>query len=344
MLNNNENTQKATIKDVAKAAGVSIATVSRVINKNYYVSPEINLKVQNAIVQTGYVPDSIARTMKSNNTNLIGFIVSNISNPHMMTIARAIEKVIRESNYNLLVCSTENDPTMELKYLNAFISRRISGLILHSTGGNEEYIAQKISSTLPTVLMFRHNECKEFVGDTVDTDGRRGSYKLAKHLIECGHRRIGLLGGNLEVSTGRDRFQGYQDAMREFGLEINPELHYFGDFSELSGIQGACRLFTTPNPPTALLCLANMAAVGAMKYFREKGIQVPDDVSVVSYGDIENVELMWVNPTRIPQIPSVLGQKAGELVLDRIQHPNRPNREATFDTDLIIGNSVKNYL
>jgi DNA-binding LacI/PurR family transcriptional regulator len=332
--------RRATIKDVAKTADVSIATVSRVVNGNYYVSPEIQQRVRDAIAATGYLPDAIARTMKSNKTHLIGFIVSDIANPHLMTIARSIENVIRDSDYHLLVCSTENDHRLERKYLDAFLSRRISGIILHSTGMIDQYVAQSVSTAIPMMLVYRKNEDQRFVGDVLDTNGYSGACKLAQHLLAKGHRKIGLIGGYIQFSTGRDRYRGYCDALREAGIPLDEQYLYFGDFTEHSGFDGASKLLALSEPPTALLCMNNVVAVGALKFLREKNIRVPEDISLANYGDIENVELMRVQPTRIPQIPAILGRKAGELIMDRIQQPSRPNREIIMDSDIIFGNSV----
>jgi LacI family transcriptional regulator len=331
--------KKATIKEVAKEAGVSIATVSRVINKNYYVSPEIEEKVRSAVATTGYYPDSIARTMKSNTTHMIGFIVSDISNPHLMSIARAIEDVVRESTYNLLVCSTETDEKLERRYIEAFISRRISGIILHSTGTIDEFTA-RVSHDIPMTLVYRHNEDRTFVGDTVDTNGTRGTYDLTKHLLHIGHKRIGVINGYSQFSTSRNRWKGFCLAVQEAGLLPDEKLVYYGDFTEAAGYKGAEHLLSLQKPPSAILCMNNVVAFGALKYLRIAGIRIPEDVSLVNYGEIDNVELMSVQPTRVPQNPWSLGKKAGELIIDRIKNPSRPNREVIFDAEIIYGNSV----
>jgi len=332
--------QRATIKEVAKIAGVSVATVSRVINKNYYVSPEITDRVNKAILECGYVPNSIARSLKNNTTYLIGFIVSDISNSHLMSIARAIENVIRESNYNLLVCSTENDPVLEKKYIEAFLSRRISGIILHSTGLLDEYVAE-VSKRIPITLVYRKVKSSSFIGDWVDTNGKRGAFLLTQHLIQQGHKRIGVINGKMQFSTAQDRYQGYRDALKASGIPIQEELQYFGDFTESSGYQGAEYLLSLQEPPSAILCMNNVIAYGTLKYLFSHGVRVPEDVSVINYGEIEYADTMKVNLTRIPQDPWVLGQKAGELILERINNPSLPNREIIFDAEIVLGNSVR---
>lgn len=337
--NNSNSNKRATIKEVARTAGVSIATVSRVLNKNYYVSPAIEQKVQDAILTTGYVPDSIARTMKKNTTYLVGFIVSDISNPHLMSIARAIEDIIREHNYNLLVCSTENDPKLEKKYIETFISRRISGIILHSTGTLDNYVAH-VSHTIPMVLVYRHNEDKSFIGDTLDTNGRKGAYDLTKYLIKKGHTKIGIINGYLQFSTSWDRLKGYSEALQEAGVPYEEKYIYYGDFTEQEGYKGAKYLLSLDPSPTALIGMNNAVTLGALKYLTEAKIRIPEEISLVNYGEINNAELMSVQPTRIPQNPWSLGKKAGELIIERIKNPSLPNREVIFDAELIEGNST----
>ncbi|MFQ3621506.1 MAG: LacI family DNA-binding transcriptional regulator [Spirochaetales bacterium] len=332
--------KRITIKDVAQKAGVSVATVSRVINKNYYVSPEVAVRVNKAIEECGYLPDSIARSLKNNTTYLIGFIVSDISNPHLMSIARAIENVIRESNYNLLVCSTENDPLLEKKYIDAFLSRRISGIILHSTGLLDDYVSE-VSQKIPITLVYRRVKNPLFKGDFVDTNGKRAVFLLTQHLIKEGHTRIGAINGSLQFSTAEDRDQGYRNALKAFGIPIEEELIYYGDFTDASGYQGAATLMSLKKPPSAIVCMNNVVACGALKYLFQEKIRVPEDVSVVNYGEIENVETMKVILTRVPQDPRSLGNKAGELILSRINNPILLNREVIFDSELILGNSTR---
>ncbi|ORC37788.1 hypothetical protein B4O97_01945 [Marispirochaeta aestuarii] len=331
--------KRATIKDVARAAGVSIATVSRVINGNYYVSPRIEEKVQQAIAESGYVPNSVARSLKSNTTYLIGFIVSDISNFMLMSIARSIENVIRDNGYNLLVCSTENDEELERKYIDALVSRNISGIVLHSTGKLEEYITQ-VSQHVPIALVYRHVEHSGFIGDTIDTDARQASYDMTRHLIDSGHKRIGMLNGYMQFSTSRDRWRGFCSAMEEAGLPVNDKYIANGDFTEADGYTGTLRMMSQDPPPTALIGMNTAVTVGAMKYLQEAGISIPEDISVVCYGEVENSELMKISPTRVPQFPSDLGSKVGELILDRIKNPGRSNREVIFGAKIIPGNSV----
>jgi DNA-binding LacI/PurR family transcriptional regulator len=190
-------------------------------------------------------------------------------------------------------------------------------------------------------LLFRHNEHPAFTGDVVDSDGAAGVYKLAEHLIAHGHSRIGLVAGPLHTSTGRDRYHGFLQALSDHEIVTDPELLYFGDFSSASGFEGTKQLLSMHAPPTALLCLSNTIAIGSMQFLRHANIQVPRDVSFVTFGEIEHVDLMWLNPTRIPQNPTLIGKKVGQLILDRIEHPDKANHEIIFASEIIEGDSVR---
>ncbi len=331
--------KKATIKDVAKEAQVSIATVSRVINENYYVSPDIEERVRLAIEKTGYIPDSIARSMKSNTTYLIGLLVSDISNQHFTAMARAIEDGIRGRKYNLIVCSTENDEQLEKAYIQALISKKIAGIILNTTGKNDEFIA-KISRSTPISLVYRRIRDNRFLGDLVTTNNARGTYDLTRYVLDAGHKRIGIITGFPGLSTSQERFEGCARALAEAGLAVAPEYVIPGDFTQQAGYKAAELLMGLPAPPTAIVAFNNAMTLGAMKHLRKRGLRVPEDVSMVCYGDIDDIDLMYVQPTYVTQNPRVIGAKAAELMLSRIADGAIGNREVIFESTLCPGNSV----
>jgi len=309
------------------------------MNGNYYVSPDIELRVRAAIENTGYYPDSIARSMKSNTTFLIGLLVSDISNQHFMAMARAIEDGIRDKRYNLIVCSTENDAQLEKAYIEALISKKIAGIILNTTGKNDDFIA-KISRSTPVALVYRRVRDNHFVGDFITTNNRKGTYELTKHIIEKGHRRIGIINGIPGLSTSEERYEGCARAMDEAGMPIDGRYVHAGNFTKQSGCEGAERLMGLEEPPTAIIALNNAMTLGALQYLKTHGHQVPEAVSIACYGDIDDIELMYVQPTLMTQNPRVTGTKAAELILDRIGNSSGANREVIFESQLRPGNSV----
>lgn len=334
--------KKITIKDVARTANVSIATVSRVLNKNYYVSPEVEEKVRSAVTSTGYYPDSIARSLKNNRSLLMGFVVSDIANRYFVNMAKAIMEVIRARDFNLIVCSTQMDRIKEQDYLNALVSLKISGIIVNATGENDDLIA-RISRHTPVTLIHRRTHNPTFLGDFVDSDNARGSYELARHILSLGHRKIGIILGYPTISTAQERLSGIRRAYEEAGFELNEEDIYVGDFTEDCGYLGAEALMSRPEKPSAVLAMNNAVILGALKYFRTHSIRVPEDISVGSFGNIEYLELMYVRPTLVTQNPWSIGTKAAELILERLNHKNLANREIIFHSELQMGDSMRTF-
>jgi len=331
-----------TIKDVAKHAEVSIATVSRVINKNYYVSPETSEKVLQAIDKLNYYPNSVARSLKNNSTQTIGFLVSDISNNYFISVAKAVEDIISKENYNIIVCSTKDKKDEELVYLKLLMSKQVDGLIINTSGKNDEFITS-LSKQMPITLLNRQINREDFKGDFIDSDNIQGTYILTSHLLSLGHRKIAVINGNLTVSTGVDRFMGFQKAMLEAGIEVNNDYsyRYDGDFTMESGFTGALKLMEPKDRPTAILGMNNVMTVGALKYLRLNGFLVPNEISVACYGNIDNIELMYIQPSIVTMNPVTIGQKIGEFMLERIKNNKLANRQFNYSPQLIPGNAVK---
>ncbi len=331
--------EKVTIKDVAKHAGVSVATVSRVVNNNYYVSPEVARTVVQAISELKYVPNLVARSLKKDATFSLGVLVSDITNNYFIEMAKAVEDIVSKQGYSLIVCSTENSRKRELAYLELLISRKIDGLILNTTGENDEYVVG-LSRKIPVVAINRKIKDTGFRGDLVDSNSIQGAYELTTHLLDLGHRKIFVLNGSLSVSTGRERFAGFQKAMREVGIKVtdNYPYRYDGNFTLEAGYQGAAAWARLADRPTAMIVMNNMMTVGALKYIQTHGIRVPEEMSIVSYERIENIELFSVQPTIAASDPSLMGGKVAELMLERIQSSGLNNREIVFQPKLLIGN------
>lgn len=332
----------STIKDVAKYAGVSIATVSRVINKNYYVSPSIEEKVSNAIKELGYYPNSVARSLKNDSTHTIGFVVSDISNNHYIKIAKALEEVIEHEKYNIIVCSTENKKDREKAYIELLMSKKVDGLIINTTGKNDDFISH-ISNNVKIVLINRKIKGTNFKGDFIDSNNFEGGYSLVSHISSLGHRKIAVINGDLELSTGWERFEGFKRAMQETGLDVQNDYkyRYDGDFSIESGYQGAAKIMNLSDKPTAVVVMNNSMAIGALRYFKSYQINVPQDISIVSYGNIDNIDLLYVQPSIVTLNAWVIGNKAGEMILDRIKDKSISNREVIYTPQLVIGNGVQ---
>ena len=213
--------KNVTIKDVAQKAGVSIATVSRVINENPAVAPEIVQKVLSSIKEMGYIPNQIARSLKMSASRSIGFIIADIRTDYFAQISSSIDAVLRQSGYSLIVCSAVNDYRNEYDYIRLLMEKQVDGIIINTTGHNDEFIS-KISANIPFVFLHRKLNSPTFCGDWIDTDIYSSAYELTKKMIENGHREIGIVSGPLFLSTGQMRYNGYARAMAEINREVKP--------------------------------------------------------------------------------------------------------------------------
>lgn len=334
----------STIKDVARLAQVSIATVSRVINDNYAVSDELKERVQSAIDELNYVPNSIARSLKVDHTLTIGLIVSDISNSFFTVLARSAEDIITKKRYNLIVCSTDDDQEKEANYINLLLEKKVDGIILNTTGKNDALVAS-ISRTIPIALCSRKVNHPDFIGDFVETDNNKGAAMLTRHLLDLGHTRIAVINGQNGVSSSLERYQGFVSAMNNAGIKLpedNP-YHVHANFNKpQSGGEAMKTLFSLPSPPTAVITMNNELAMGAIRYCVKNGINVPEDISICSFGEISNSDLMTIQPSYIIMDPASMGTTLAEMVIDRIASTTKiPNREVRFTTSLVEGSGIK---
>lgn len=331
-----------TIKDVARQAGVSVATVSRVINNSDYVSDMLRTKVKSTITAMGYYPNHVAISLKKDVSHSIGFLVSDISNAYFIAVARVLEREVLNLRYNIIMCSTEDDEEREKSLIRMLMSKQIDAFVINASGKNDELIA-KLSRDVPIVLLHRRIAHEAFRGDLIRSNDFDGGYSLTSHLLSLGHRRIGVVNGNMSVSTGIDRFRGFMKAMEEAGItadEYSPYV-YQGDFSTKAGYYGAMSLIGINPPPTAITAMNNEMTVGVLKYLREQRIGVPDDMSVAGFGSIANSDLLYVQPTTVMLNPETIGQKIAELLISRINGmQTTPNREINYISELIHGDTV----
>lgn len=333
---------KNSIYEVAARAKVSTATVSRVLNGKYSVSDKTKEKVQEAIRELNYYPNTLARSLKNYKTNTIGFVVSSISNSFFQTMVKSIEDECSKDGYNVIVCSTEHEKDRELSYLKMLVSKKVDGIVLNTTGMNNEYITE-ISKSIPIVLIERKIGEKEFVGDYVTNDNVIALYSLTSHLLSLGHRKIGIVNGNMILNNARERFEGFKRAMKEHDIEVGDGYPYRFDtnFTIESGFQAAKYFMSMDEKPTAIITSNNMTGVGTLKYLHTYGIQVPRQISVAVYGEIENSDIFFVQPTVVALNPQTIGTRVFELLLERIKGHNRiGNREILYMPQLIIGGST----
>jgi len=319
----------STISDVAKRAGVSAMTVSRVVNGTGHTSAQTRARVESAIDELGYVPNALARQLRSKRTKTIALLVSDISNPYFTTIARGVEDFFVAHGYSVMYCNTDEDAAEEEQYLLTLIERQVDGVLLvpaRSTGDSFDMLQ---AHRTPFVVIDRRVTSRNV--DSVRCDSEAGAHDLVAHLIGLGHRHIAVLTGAPSISTSMDRVAGARRACEEAGLAL-PEasIHYgsfnYGKSNQADGHRMAMDMLEGPSPiPTAVFCANNFIAFGAIRALREAGIHVPDDMSVVAFDDLPEEWLSEPFLTVARQPAYEIGHRAAALLIDHITGAQTPS-------------------
>lgn len=331
-----------TIKDIAVEAGVSLSTVSRVINNNTGVAEDKRQRVLKAIHKYNYRPNLLARGLKNDSTQTIAMLISDGNNEYFGQLTKAVESVIRSDNYNLFYCNTLAEQDTEENYLRLMTERKVDGLIINATGHNNEYIAE-LSRTIPTVLLHRRNPSPDFVGDFLDADFGAASYELCCYLINKGHRHIGLICGPSYLSSHADRLTSIQRALKTIGIEMGPgnPLYFEGPLTKDFGYQSSRALLSMKNPPTALVISHSHTTIGFLRYCKEHGVRIPQDISFVSPCDVQLADILYVEPACAQPDTWTFGERCGRMLMERIQAGNRiVNRETLYTPTISHGASV----
>jgi LacI family transcriptional regulator len=317
--------------------------VSRVLNNSPKVSPEAKSSVLRSMKELNYRPNSLARSLKLEKTSTIAYLVSNISNLFFTQIMQGLEDILQEHEYTLLVGSIGNDAKKEVAYLKTFLEKKVDGIVLNTTGLNDAFVAS-VSHEVPIVLSNRSIFADDFIGDLVDNNNADDACALTRHLVELGHRDIGVINGDLALSTGRERMDGFVKGMRAAGISIGEAypFRYDGRFRFEDGYKGMETLMNRGKRPTALVIMNNEMTLGVLEYCKQHNISIQEDISIVSFGDIANSRLLYVQPTLVSHNYRALGNKLAELVVERINSKSiHNNREFRYSSTLVQGNSTR---
>jgi LacI family transcriptional regulator len=329
----------ATIRDVARLSGVSPMTVSRVINASERVSPETRRRVEQAISELGYVPSRLARGLSRQRTGTLAVIVPDVANPFFTAIVRAAEEVARRADYNVILCDTRSDLSVERDVIEELIAHRVEGGVIAPVSDRSATHLRRLAEFgVPFVLIDRTVpgvDCDVVLGDSSG-----GARKLVEHLLSLGHRRIGFIVESDDVSTARDRRRGYEAALTAAGIALDPALVAHATADPSGGSAGMSRLLELEERPTAVFTVNNLAAVGAIEAVRAAGLEVPDDVALVCFDDIEYASRLYPFLTAMEQPAQTLGTLGTQLLLERIEGrgPERRN-EVVLPGEFIIRKS-----
>ncbi|SFD53966.1 LacI family transcriptional regulator [Bosea sp. CRIB-10] len=307
----------ATIRDVARLADVSVATVSNVLNSVDRVSPELSARVRAAMEKLSYAPHAGARSLRKRSSGLIGLIVGDITNPFFSDLFEAVEDAAAACGYLVLLCNSNERSEREEAHLRMLRTQRIDGLILAPTGAASMNRASLLAQLeIPVVLVDRAMEGLGY--DAVVLDNRRAGFEATRHLIGCGHKRIGLVNGPDVLRTAAERLAGYREALLGAGLSVDPDLIRDGAFRQQPAEQAMSELLALPQPPSAIFATNNLMTVGVMKVLADRGLACPEDISVIGIDDLPWAEAVSPQLSAVAQPVRAMGEAALDLLLRRL--------------------------
>lgn len=324
------------IKDVAKLAGVSTATVSRALANNYPVAEKTKSKVMEAIQTLGYEPNGMARNLRKMETKTVIVLVPDLQNPFFFEVIRGMEDVAAQEGYHIFLGNTNNNVEREREYIQLLNERMADGLILTTARVEKDYIVE-LSKKKPLVLACEYVEGTEI--PSVSIDNVSSARKAANHLLAAGHKRVAYLSGPMNVVLSRDRMNGYLQALHSKEIPVDELLIQEGDFSFESGYLLARKLLSLPAPPTAIFAASDEMAIGAMKAVKEARLSVPKDVAIVGFDNIHMSTVVEPALTTISQPKYVIGRTAMEMLLNLIRKVPVSRQQTVLPDELIVRES-----
>ena len=327
-----------TVKEIAAQAGVSVGTVSHVLNNPSKVRDERRKRVEDVMHKLGYQPSQLARGLRKKSTDLLGIIIPDIANPFFPNVVRGAEDIAYREGFRIILCNADNNPIKERTYFNDLKSFRPAGIMVIPS---VESMLQKelIADMLPVVFVDRSPAW--WAGDMVVADNEEGGYQVGRYLIRMGHRRIAAIGGPAQVSTSRERIRGFERALKDAGLALPADYIQEAAFNAEGGFGATVRLLELDKRPTAIFAASDLLASGALGAARKMGLECPKDVSIVGFDDLEFASL--VNPalTTVYQPSYQMGVEACGLLLDRIRGGGGAAQRRVLKTELRIRSSVR---
>jgi LacI family transcriptional regulator len=311
-----------TIYDVAERAGVAPVTVSRVLNNSGYASETTRSKVQAAIAELGYTPNRLAQGLRSKQTQTLGLVVTDITNPFWTTVARGVEDAANRQGFSVVLCNTDESQSKQNQYVDLLLQKQVDGFVLVPAGNDVKSVLLIQKRGVPVVVLDRRVPVSV---DSVRCDSEEGAYQLARHLLERGHRRIAVLSGSQEVSTAMDRVIGYRRALNEAGITVDERLILYRSFTHQAGYEMTAAVLDVVPRPTALFAVNNFIAIGAIRALRAVGMRIPQDMALVAFDDLPLTLIIEPFLTVASQPAYEMGQRATELLLSRLAGSAGPN-------------------
>ena len=328
----------ATIYQVSELAGVSLATVSRVMNNNARVSETTRNKVLAAMEQLGYRPNSIAQSLASNRSNSVGILVSELHGPFYGEMLSGIENECRAAGKHVIIAAGHSEEASEIDGIEFLISRSCDALILHVEAVADDYLIKLAAGNIPIVLINRF--IPQLADNCICLNNELGGYLATKQLLAQGHTQLAYISGPMWKSDAKDRYAGHLRAMAEFGVRFDAELFAQGDFQDSSGSSCMQQLLAKGRPFTALVCANDEMAAGAMEVARERGLQVPQDLSIVGFDNLILARYIYPKLTTVDYPIGEMGRMAARWVLKNIYQQQALELKHLFEPALVCRESA----
>lgn len=336
---------RTTIKDIANYTGLSVTTISLVLNKKANKIPEATrLKVQEAVKKLNYHPNQLAVGLVKKRTQTIGLIISDVSNAFFSILAKGVEDTCRQCGWNLILCNTNDEHEREMSYIQVLADRGADGILFCMARDNDRKKTQESikllkKMTMPFIMIDRHIDASEC--SSVIADHMHGGYNAAKYLLELGHRRIGCITGPNNLQDSMERLNGYKKALLEWNVSYDETLIYEGRYDYESGVAAAEYLMA--KKVTAIFAFNDLSAYGAYSRIKKQGYKIPEDISLIGYDDIFFSGLLDVPLTSVHQPIYEMGVAAVKQLIDELEHESM-HRKVIFDTQLMIRESTGRIL
>lgn len=330
-------TRNVTIIDVAREAGVSYSTVSRVLNGFEFVKDATRARVLEAAEKLGYVANLQARSLAGGRSNIVGLLVPGLDNGYLGEIVRGIDEELAHANYDLMLYTTHHRHGREQQYVNTIANGLADGLLLIVPLVPSAFVRALPHQEFPCVLIDQSDSTGK--SSIVDATNWQGAHDATRYLISLGHKRIAFITGTMQISSAVERLQGYKDTLREHGIPFDPALVCEGDFSLEKGYEAAIQFLNLSRPPTAIFASNDEAAFGVMDAVRERGLHVPEDISVIGFDDIPQASMTYPKLTTVRQPLEQMGRVAARMLLNQIEAPGTLPQRVTLSTELVIRDS-----
>lgn len=327
--------RNTTIVDIARESGVSLSTVSRVLNGYEFVKESTRQRVLETAERLGYVANLTARSLAGGRSQIIGVLVPGLDNSYIGEILRGIDEELAHVHYDVMLYTTHRYRDKEAYYVKAITNSLIDGLLVLVPLIPDEYLNALPRADFPHVMI----DQADARSDSVVATNWQGAYDATRYLIELGHRRIGFITGQMQLSSAIERLEGYKNALIDHNIPVDHALIVNGDFQPKSGYAAAHQLLKLPSLPTAIFASNDLEAFGAIDALREHGLRIPDDVSIIGFDDIPHALMTYPKLTTVRQPLVQMGRMAVRLLLEQLDNPGRPPRCVTLATSLVIRDS-----